>query len=128
MARSREFVHFVLEKMALFGHVRARAMFGGFGIYRDEHIFAIIVDGRLYFRSDAATRGEFQAKGLGAFIYVMRGKPVTMPYCEAPPEVFEEPDAMRHWAQMAYAAAGRARKASTAGRTRRRAAKPSKQV
>lgn len=126
MPRSREFVEFVLEQMAPLGRVRARAMFGGFGIYRDEHIFAIIVDDRLYFKTDAATRAEFQAKGLGPFTYIMRGKPVTMPYFEAPPEVFEEPDTMQHWAQMAYAAAGRTRKAKPPGKTRRRAAKPKK--
>lgn len=126
MPRSREFVEFVLEQMTLFGHARARAMFGGFGIYRDERIFAIIVDDRLYFKTDAATRGEFEAKGLGPFTYIMRGKPVTMPYFEAPPEVFEEPDTMRHWAQMAYAAAGRTLKTGTRGKVRRRGAKPKK--
>lgn len=126
MPRSREFVQFVLEQMASFGRVRARAMFGGFGIYRDEHIFAIIVDDRLYFKTDAATRGEFEARGLSAFTYILRGKPVTMSYFEAPPEVFEEPDTMQHWAQMAYATAGRTRKAKPPGKTRRRAAKPKK--
>lgn len=126
MPRSREFVQFVLEQMAPFGRVRARAMFGGFGIYRDERIFAIIVDDRLYFKTDVATRGEFEARGLGPFTYVMRGKPVTMPYFEAPPEVFEEPDTMRHWAQMAHATAGKTRKEKPPGKTRRRAAKPKK--
>lgn len=126
MPRSREFVQFVLEQMAPFGRVRARAMFGGFGIYRDECMFAIIVDDRLYFKTDAATRGEFEARGLGPFTYVMRGKPVTMSYFEAPPEVFEEPDTMQHWAQMAYVTAGNTRKENPPGRTRRRAAKPKK--
>jgi DNA transformation protein len=126
MPRSREFVEFVLEQMASFGRVRARAMFGGYGIYMDDRIFAIIVDDRLYFRADTATRGEFEARGLGPFTYVMRGKPVAMPYFEAPPEVFEEPDTMRYWAQMAYAAAGRTLKVKTPGKTRRSAAKPKK--
>jgi DNA transformation protein len=126
MPRSREFVEFVLEQMTLFGHARARAMFGGYGIYRDDRIFAIIVDDRLYFKTDAATRGEFEAKGLGPFTYIMRGKPVTMPYFEAPPEVFEEPDTMRHWARLAYDAAGRSGKAKTPAKPRRRRAKPKK--
>jgi len=126
MPRSREFVEFVLEQMAPFGRVRARAMFGGFGIYRDEHIFAIIVDDRLYFKTDAATRGEFEAKGLGPFTYIMRGKPVTMPYFEAPPEVFEEPDTMCHWARLAYDAADLIGKAKTPAKPRRRRAKPKK--
>jgi len=48
MPRSRDFVEFVLEQLALFGRAQARAMFGGFGIYRDNRIFAIIVNDRLY--------------------------------------------------------------------------------
>ncbi|MEW6332027.1 MAG: TfoX/Sxy family protein [Pseudomonadota bacterium] len=103
-------MEFVIEQMTLFGKARARAMFGGYGIYKDDCIFAIIVDDRLYFRADSATRVEFEAKGLNPFTYVMRGKSVTMPYFEAPPEVFEEPETMRHWAQIAYAAAGRTRR------------------
>lgn len=128
MPRSREFVEFVIEQMRLFGRARARAMFGGYGIYRDDRIFAIIVDDRLYFKTDAATRGEFEAKGLGPFTYVMRGKSVAMPYFEAPPEVFEEPETMRRWAQKAYEAAGRTRKVRTPvpGKSRRRSAKPKK--
>lgn len=126
MSRSREFVEFVLEQMTPFGRARARAMFGGYGIYMDDRIFAIIVDDRLYFKADAATRSEFAVKGLGPFTYVVRGKSVTMPYFEAPPEVFEEPDSMRHWVQLAYAAAGRTRKVKAPGKARRRAAKPKK--
>ena len=128
MSRSREFVEFVIEQMALFGRARARAMFGGYGVYRDDRVFAIIVDDRLYFKTDAATRGEFEAKGLGPFTYVMRGKSVTMPYFEAPPEVFEEPETMRRWAEKAYEAAGRTRKTRTPapGKSRRRSARPKK--
>lgn len=126
MPRSREFVEFVLEQMAPFGDVRARAMFGGYGVYRDGRIFAIIVDDRLYFKTNAATRGEFEAKGLSPFTYVARGKSVTMSYFEAPPEVFEEPETMRHWAQMAYEVADKTRKTGTPRKSRRRSARPKK--
>jgi len=121
MPRSREFVEFVLEQLALFGRAQARAMFGGFGIYRDQRIFAIIVNDQLYFRTDTATRGEYEARGLEPFTYVLRGKPVTMPYFEAPAEVFEEPEAMQRWAQRAYDAAGRTRKVRAPAKARRRA-------
>ncbi len=103
-------------------------MFGGYGIYRDDRIFAIIVDDRLYFKADPVTRAEFEAKGLRPFTYVVRGKSVTMQYFEAPPEVFEEPDAMRHWAQMAYGAAVRAMKTKTPNRARRRPRKKPRTV
>ncbi len=90
-----------------------RAMFGGYGVYRGNHIFAIIVDDRLYFKADAITRAEFEARGLSPFTYVARGKFVTMQYFEAPPEVFEEPDAMRSWVQKACGAAVKAKETKT---------------
>lgn len=108
MPQYSEFVKFVIEQMPFVTGLRVRAMFGGYGVYQDDRIFAIIVDDSLYFKADAATRGEFEAKGLGPFTYVARGKPVTMQYFEAPPEVFEEPEAMRSWAQKALDAAARA--------------------
>lgn len=108
MPQYSEFVEFVIEQMPFVRGLRARAMFGGYGVYQDDRIFAIIVDDSLYFKADATTRGEFEAKGLAPFTYVARGKPVTMQYFEAPPEIFEEPEAMRSWVQKAIDAAARA--------------------
>ncbi len=110
MSRSSEFVTFVVEQMTSIGKLRVRAMFGGYGIYLDDCFIAIIVDDRLYFKADSVTASEFEVKGLSPFSYMARGKLVTMKYFEAPPEVFEEPEAMRFWVQKAYEAAIRAKK------------------
>jgi len=109
MPRFNEFVEFVVEQMAPIGRLRVRAMFGGYGIYLDDCFIAIIVDDRLYFKADSVTASEFEAKGLAPFSYMARGKLVTLQYFEAPPEVFEETEAMRLWVQKAYGAAVRAR-------------------
>ena len=42
MSRRSEFVEFVTEQMSFIGGLRVRAMFGGYGVYRDDYIFAII--------------------------------------------------------------------------------------
>lgn len=101
MIRQNEFVEFVLEQLTPIGGVRARAMFGGHGIYHGDTMFAIVVDDRLYFKADGVTRHEFMARGLSPFTYAARGKTVSLQYYEAPPEVFEEHEAMRSWAQQA---------------------------
>ena len=119
MARHSEFVEFVLEQLAPVGGVRARAMFGGFGIYQGDTIFAIIVDDRLYFKADSVTRHAFAAQGLEPFTYVARGKTITMPYYEAPPEVFEEAEAMRSWAKQAVEVAARTKKGQKSPKTAR---------
>lgn len=116
MPRRSEFVEFVIEQMACIGKPRARAMFGGYGIYQDDCMFAIIGDDRLYFKADSTTHAEFEARGLSPFIYVARGKTVTLHYFEAPPEVFDEPEAMRVWAQKAYGAALSTKKTKTVPR------------
>lgn len=115
MSRRSDFVDFVIEQMAPIGNVRARAMFGGYGVYRGDDFFAIVVDDRLYFKADATTRVDFEAKELLPFTYAVRGKSVTMQYFEAPPEVFEEPEAMQAWAQKALEAAMRAKPAKSVG-------------
>ena len=110
MARQSEFVDFVVELLAPIPEVRARAMFGGYGIYQSDTMFAIIVDDQLYFKADDITFKVFTERGLNPFIYTSRGKTITMQYYEAPPEVFEEPEVMQNWAQQAIQAALRTKR------------------
>lgn len=105
MARGSDFIDFVLEQLAPLGNVRARAMFGGFGIYRGDTIFAIVLDDRLYLKANGETRGEYESRGLSQFTYPARGKTRRLSYSEAPAEVFEEPESMCEWARRALAAA-----------------------
>jgi DNA transformation protein len=111
MARNAEFVRHVLDLMAPLGAVRSRAMFGGFGIYQGETIFAIVADDRLYFKTDAVTGRKFSMLGLAPFTYVARGKTVALSYHEAPAEVLESPEVMREFALEAMGTARRAHKA-----------------
>jgi DNA transformation protein len=115
MAKRSDFVEFVAEQMAFVDGLRLRAMFGGYGIYQDDCMFALIADDRLYFKADAATRAEFEAMGLGPFSYVARGKTVTLQYFEAPPDVFEAQDAMRTWVRKAHDTSLRASRAGRKG-------------
>lgn len=120
MSRHCGFVEFVIEQMSFVEGLRVRAMFGGHGVYQGDCIFAIIVDDRLYFKADPTTRGEFEAKGLSPFTYVARGRSVTMQYFEAPPEVFEEPEAMCTWVKKALEVALRAKKPKTSSKALQR--------
>ena len=116
MPRHSEFVEFVIEQMTPIGGLRVRAMFGGYGIYQDDLMIAIIEDDRLYFKADHATRDDFEVRGLGPFTYIARGKSVTLQYFEAPPEVFEDTEEMRSWVRKAHDAAVRAGKNKVAVR------------
>lgn len=52
MAMRNEFVEYLLELLEPSGGVRAKAMFGGFGIYRDNLMFGLVADDILYFKVD----------------------------------------------------------------------------
>lgn len=108
------FKDFVLEQLQPAGNLRARAMFGGHGIYCDEVMFAALVGGRLFFKVDEQSRQDYIARGLGPFI-TDSGQTISS-YYEVPPAVIEDQDELIAWATRAIAAA----RAAAAGRPQRR--------
>ena len=109
-AKGTEFTEFVTEQLVLFGPTHTKAMFGGYSIYCDDLVFAIIVDDKLYFKVDKDTLEHFKKLGLQPFTYESNGKQIAMSYYEAPPEVFEDPQEMARWAKQAFQSALKSRK------------------
>jgi DNA transformation protein len=110
MTRHDEFVDYLLELMQPLGPVSAKAMFGGYGIYMDDLMFALVADDILYFKTGADNLHDYEAHGLPAFSYVRNGKKYNMSYNEAPAEVMDDAEAMQRWADKAITAALQARK------------------
>lgn len=106
--RRSEFVDLVLDQLGPLGAVTARAMFGGYGVYCDGLVFALIAGDALYLKADAETRGRFEARGLGPF-KPFDDKPVTMSYYPVPAELFDDQDELLDWAREAVGAALRAK-------------------
>ena len=52
---------FVLEQLEGVKSVRARAMFGGVGLYADEVFFGILAADTLYLKVDDSNRGQYEA-------------------------------------------------------------------
>jgi DNA transformation protein len=102
--KDESFVAFVVEQLAGLGGVRAKRMFGGHGLYARETFFAVVDEGRLYFRVSDATRPKYEARGMGPFapaptMGVMRS------YYEVPLDVLEDAAELARWAREACAAA-----------------------
>lgn len=121
MAASQEFADYVTGQMAGLGPVSARRMFGGFGLYHQGLMFALIVDDQLYLKSDGESLDEFLLAGCRPFTYQARGRDVSLRYYEAPADAFDEAELMCDWARRAFAAALRAQARPAA---RRRSRKP----
>ena len=86
-----------------FPGITSRAMFSGWGIYKNGKIFAIIVDGELYFKVGDSNRAEFEEHGSRPFVYESRGKKVTMSYWLLPEEIMENRDELAEWVEKALA-------------------------
>jgi DNA transformation protein len=104
-----EFADQLAERLAPFGGVRAKRMFGGWGIFLDGLMFALIADEQLYLKSDAGNRERFAADNLPAFSYPRGGKMIELSYRLAPEEALEDDAVLLDWARSAIEAALRSR-------------------
>ena len=102
MNESIDYLHEVFEA---FGPIRARRMFGGWGIYHDGLMFGLYAAGRLYLKTDAHNVSQFEAAGSEPFTYMQRDKAVKLSYWSAPETVLDERDQARHWGLSAFEAA-----------------------
>jgi DNA transformation protein len=105
-----EFVEYLTEVFESFGAVRAKRMFGGYGIYHDDLMFALVADDVLYLKADAESSATFVAQGLAQFEYSKQGRLLRMSYYAAPEEIFDDPEEARLWATLAFEAALRSRR------------------
>ena len=97
------FVTEVVSLLAELGDVRAKAMFGGYGLYCGSTFFGLVAHDRLYFKVDDDSRGEFAERGTGPFS-PSPGK-VMKSYYEVPRGVFESDEELIRWARRAVVGA-----------------------
>ncbi|MEC4678895.1 MAG: TfoX/Sxy family protein [Nitrospirota bacterium] len=102
------FVSHALELLQGLGPVRARKMFGGYGLFLQDLMFALVADEMLYFKVDINTERSFQDLGLQQFTYDKKGKIFSMSYYQAPEACLEDQSEMQSWGQHAFGVALRA--------------------
>ena len=69
---------FVLEQLADLQSVRARAMFGGVGLYAGDVFFGLVAADALYLKVDDSNRHQYDTEGMTAF-EPYPGKAMTIP-------------------------------------------------
>ena len=107
MAVSASFRTFILDQLSrVVSKIRARAMFGGVGIYAGDLFFALIADDTLYFKVDDSNRPDFEQRGMNAFQPYGEGSE-TMQYYQVPADLLDDPEALRPWAEKSIAAAAK---------------------
>ncbi|NGZ66471.1 TfoX/Sxy family DNA transformation protein [Vibrio aestuarianus subsp. cardii] len=74
-----------------FGHVKSRSMFGGFGIFVDDTMFALVVNDKLHIRADDMSTKRFVQQGYEPYVYKKRGFPVVTKYFALPDNCWNNP-------------------------------------
>lgn len=105
MSEPQEFATHIVDLLDPFGPCEARRMFGGFGIFHQGLMFALIADSSLYLKADAETRDLFEAEASEPFRYYKKDKEFKLSYYLAPEEFFEDSEATLCWARHAFDAA-----------------------
>lgn len=107
-----EFVSYLLELLEPIGNIRAKKMFGGYGIYKNDVIFSIVADEIFYLKADDVNRKDFEKLGLQKFTYRKKSgdKDFSMSYYQAPEHAMEDSQELCSWAEKSIEAALRAKK------------------
>ena len=110
MPKSSEFCDHLMDRLAPLGTPSYKFMFGGYGIYVNGLIMAIVSgdDDVLRLRADDENRLDYEARGIGPFQPMSKNGPMgVMPYYTVPDDVLDDQDAFVEWARKAYEAAVR---------------------
>ena len=97
--KDESFNDFILDQLSEMDSVEARRMFGGHGLYQDETFFGIVHKGKLFFKIDDNTVGEYRKRKMKPFR--PNGKQTLKSYYQVPVEIIEDADALRQWAAKA---------------------------
>ena len=98
MNTSPEFLDFAMDKLSPVGYIKSRAMFGGYGIFHEGRMFALISEDILYFKVDESNREMYEQAGSQVF-------PHGISYWEVPSDVLEDNDRLYEWANISIAIA-----------------------
>ena len=90
MAASKDYLEHILDALTLCDNIRAKRMFGGYGIYQNSIIFAIIAENELYFKVDESNIDLYKDLNSEPFTFLARGKTISMSYWKVPDEILED--------------------------------------
>lgn len=108
-----------LDALAALGEVHGRAMFGGYGTFEGEAMFALIAADTLYFKTDDASKVRYQEAGSSPFNPYGDAE-WTLKYYAVPEAVLDDPDAVIAWGRQAVEVGHRTRRPRRSRRSRQR--------
>lgn len=105
MPKIDEFVEYACEQLAqICTNVTYKRMFGGYSLYENGQIFAMVCEGELYFKGHKSLNQFYEEKNSHPFTYDKNGKPYEMNYWLVPGEVLEDAAQLQEWFDVAFKA------------------------
>lgn len=101
MNTSPEYLRLVMERLLPLGDITSRAMFGGYGIFHNNLMFALISEDILYLKVNESNRKMYEEAGSSQF-------PHGISYWEVPDDILEDTDRLYEWANISMAIAAKA--------------------
>jgi DNA transformation protein len=99
-----------IQALSPFGSISYRPMFGGYGIYKEGIIIALLAENQLYFKSVPESEPYYQSFGSIPFVHEGKLRPVKMSYWLLPSNVLTNDLLLGEWVDTAYQAALTAQK------------------
>ncbi len=102
MATQNEFVNYLLEGLQSLGLVTSKQMFGGYGLFMNGRMFALVTDETLYLKSGPEIDSLFDELNLPSFNYLRQGKQISLSYRLAPDSILDDPQELCEWVLRSY--------------------------
>lgn len=99
------FREYVMSQLRHVEGLGCQQMFGGVAIYQHGVPFAILNEGRLYFKTDKHTAAEFQSRKMAT--YRSDDDTELASFYRVPNDVLREPERLAEWAEAALLVANR---------------------
>ena len=109
-AKAKAFKEGVVSHLNQVAPVTARGMFGGYGLYCEGIMFALIAYETLYFKVDDTNLSRFTTAGMEPFTYDRNGKAMTMSYYQLPAAIYDDLSLLYDWVESSVAAARRSKR------------------
>ena len=103
MKAGHEYLDFIMEELSPIGDIKSRAMFGGYGIFHQGLMFALISEDALYFKVSESNHDMYKKAKSKPF-------PHGISYWEVPTDVLEENTRLHEWANISIEIAQEAAK------------------
>jgi DNA transformation protein len=105
MEDNTSLANYVVEQLAFLGRISSRPIFGGIGVFIEERLLGIVINGSLYLHTGEVNLDDYVSRGMPQFKPYPNAFDLTTDHHQAPADVVQNPEALKIWGERALTAA-----------------------